>query len=487
MTFSVRELSTPTRLCLLTLAPILLVLALVVFFPPDGTERSESAQFIGRFHLLAIHFPIAFILLVPILEWAGKSSRFPDLRALIDFLMGLATLSASLAAILGYCLARSGGYSGTLVTQHMWGGICVAGSTWLSWLLHLLDSTKLKRFYVIGLATMVTLVSFTGYRGGQLSQGENHLTEYMPAPLRAALGVPNVAKLAVKSTNAKQATFYGSYIQPIFTAHCVGCHGPNKQKAKLRLDSYEELIRGASCGHVIRPGDPKGSELFERVTLPADDDDFMPADKKRPLSSREVRLVELWISTGASKTMPAGAIKDLPQPVTAVEEVSFAEMAPAAVSKERAALAGRVSQLQQRFPNILDYESRSSADLVLDASPWGRKFGDNELSEFAPVSERIVAADFSNTAITDRSATSIAAMKHLRTLRLMNDAISDLTVEALVSLNELESLNLFHTPVTAAALPAISRLPRLHRAYVHETKISADVSVPVPLQNKISF
>src|SRR5215467_13022183 len=228
MTFSARELSTRTRLGLLTLAPILLVLALVIFFPPDGTERSESAQFLGRFHLPAIHFPIALILLVPILEIVGRSRRFPDLRPAIDFVMGLATLSASFAAILGWCLARSGGYSGGLVSQHMWGGICVATTTWLAWVLHLLDTGKLKRFYVIALAMMVSLVSFTGYRGGQLSQGEDHLTEYMPGPLRAVLGISNAVKLTTKSTNANQATFYSTYIQPIFTAHCVGCHGPNK-------------------------------------------------------------------------------------------------------------------------------------------------------------------------------------------------------------------------------------------------------------------
>src|SRR5215469_18658254 len=168
MTFSARQLSIRTRLALLTLAPILLVLGLVIFFPPDGLERSESAQFIGRFHLLAIHFPIVLILLVPILEIVRRR-RFPDVRPVIDFVMGLATLSASIAAILGWCLARSGGYSGALLRQHMWGGICVAAATWLAWVLHLLDTGKLKHLYVVTLVTMVILVPFTGYRGGQLS------------------------------------------------------------------------------------------------------------------------------------------------------------------------------------------------------------------------------------------------------------------------------------------------------------------------------
>jgi hypothetical protein len=357
----------------------------------------------------------------------------------------------------------------------------------LAWVLHLLDTGRLKRLYVLALVTIVSLVSFTGYRGGQLSQGEEHLTEYIPGSLHAILVIPNAVKLATKSTNTNRATFYETYIQPVFTAHCVECHGPDKQKAKLRLDSYEELMHGASCEHVIRAGNPQGSELFERITLPADDDDFRPSGKKQPLSSREVKLIELWISAGASGTMPADGIKNLPKPETAVAEVSFREIDLPAVARERAALAGAVSQLQQRFPNLLDYESRNSGDLVIDASLWGTKFGDNELSEFSPVRERIVSADLSNTAISDWSASSIAAMKHLRKLNLINDQVKDTTVQALSWLSELESLNLFHTAVSAAALQAISGLPRLRKIYVHETKISADASIPALLKGKISF
>jgi hypothetical protein len=487
MTFSARiKLSARTRLGLVTLAPFLLVLALVVFFPPDGLERSQLAQFIGRFHLPAIHFPIALILLVPILEIAGRSRRFPDLRPVIDLVMGLAALSASFVALLGWCLARSGGYSGKLVTQHMWAGICVAAFAWLVWGLHLFDTGRLKRLYVAGLAMMVCLVSFTGYRGGQLTQGEDHLTEFMPGPLRTVLGRPNAVKVAAMSTNANQTTFYMTYIQPTFTARCVECHGPDEQRAGLRLDSYEELMHGARYGHVIRAGNPQGSELFERVTLPSDDNDFMP-NGKRPLSSSEVKLIELWISAGASATLPANGIKNLPKPETVVAEITFHDIDFPAVTRQRAALASAVSRLQQRFPNLLDYESRDSANLVIDASLWGTKFDDSVLSEFAPVSERIVAADLSNTAITDRSVNSIAAMKHLRKLSLMNDQVTDTTVRALSSLSELESLNLFHTAISATALQAISGLPRLQKVYVHETKISADPFVPAPLKDKISF
>src|SRR5277367_343173 len=135
MTLPVRRAPLRLRLGLLALAPILLLSALLALFPPDGVERASLAQFIGRFHLLTVHFPIALVLLVPVLEWAGRNPRFPHLRDSIDFLWPLAIFSSLAAATLGWCLARSGGYSGRLVTQHMWGGVSVAAACCVCWML----------------------------------------------------------------------------------------------------------------------------------------------------------------------------------------------------------------------------------------------------------------------------------------------------------------------------------------------------------------
>jgi hypothetical protein len=76
--------------------------------------------------------------------------------------------------------------------------------------------------------------------------------------------------------------------------------------------------------------------------------------------------------------------------------------------------------LQERFPGVIDYESRGSARLELRASLLGRKFGDRELAAFAPVREYIVWADLTGTAVGEPSAGAIGAMQSLRTLRMMN-------------------------------------------------------------------
>ena len=488
MTLWGRGVSRQFRLGLLTLAPILIVAVLVTIFPPDGSERAEWAQFIGRFHPLAVHFPIALILLVPILELAGLNQRFSYLRLSADFVLGLAMLGATLAASLGWCLARSGGYSGSLLTQHMWGGISLAALCWACWMLRArTDELRWRPMYGVALASAVCLVAWTGYRGGQLSLGEDHLTEHMPDGLRHALGLPNgAASLASAGAN----TFYGARVEPIFEARCVSCHGPSKHKANLRLDSYRALMRGGKDGPVILAGNLKGSDLFRRISLPPSHDDFMPKEGKRPLSSDQVKVIELWIGAGASASLSADAIKDAPAgsaSPSAVADVTFEEIDPAAVTKLRAGIAPSVEKIKKQFPNILEYESRGSANLYLNASLLGTRFGDNDLAALVPLAEHITVADFSRTAITDRSATAIAAMKRLRVLRLMHTQITDATVQGLGSLDQLEALNVFDTRVTPAALPGIARLPKLAHCYAGQTAIPSGIAVPQPLAGKLVF
>jgi hypothetical protein len=473
-----------------TLIPILLLLGLLLFAPPDGNERTHLLQFVGRFHPLSVHLPIALLIVVPLFELAGRNRHFSYLLPSTDLLLGIAACGAIGAGLLGWSLGRAGGYSGPLVTQHMWGGALVAAAAWSCWALRAKASTAgMHRLYAASLITTVGIVSFTGYRGGQLSQGENHLTEFMPAPLSTLLGVNAADSLPSNSPNGGPGTFYGARIQPVLANHCVTCHGRNKHKSNLRLDNYAAVMRGGKHGVVIKAGDPKTSELFHRITLPASDDDFMPPDNRRPVRASDVKLIELWIAAGASGTQAADAIKDSPANATSqpAAEVAFEAIDATAVAKKRAGLATLVAQLQKQYPNIVDYQSRGSEDIVVNASWLGLKFGDSELAALAPLSERIVMADFSGTAITDTSAATLAGMKRLRSLRLMHTKIGDATVQSLGTLGQLELLSLFDTSVTPSALSSIAHLPKLRRVYAGGTRIAANSSIPQDLKDKLTF
>jgi hypothetical protein len=200
-----------------------------------------------------------------------------------------------------------------------------------------------------------------------------------------------------------------------------------------------------------------------------------------------VKTIELWIGAGASDRLVVNAIKDAPSATSVIAEVKFEEINPAAVAKLRSAMAPAVLQLQTQFPNILDYDSRGSADLRLNASLLGSKFGDRELEAFAPVAERIVIADFSRTAITDGSGAAIAGMKRLRVLRLMDTHLTDATLLRLEALSQLESVDVYGTAITPAVLPMIAKLPRLSHFYAGQTGIQPGKSIPESLVGKLVF
>src|ERR1051325_512180 len=85
-------------------------------------------------------------------------------------------------------------------------------------------------------------------------------------------------------------------VYPIFQRACFECHGVEKQKGKLRLDSREEAFKAAE---VIVKGNASQSELYRRITLPKGHDDIMP-NRGEPLSKTEAERIKAWIDSGAA-------------------------------------------------------------------------------------------------------------------------------------------------------------------------------------------
>ena len=111
----------------------------------------------------------------------------------------------------------------------------------------------------------------------------------------------DVSKLPPAS-DAKNVTYAGQ-IKPIFEKSCIKCHGPEKQKGKLRLDSLEAVLKGGQDGKVVLPGKSAESVLVHNVAHVGDEDNFMPPpdnkDKIPPLNKEQIGLIRAWIDQGA--------------------------------------------------------------------------------------------------------------------------------------------------------------------------------------------
>ena len=103
---------------------------------------------------------------------------------------------------------------------------------------------------------------------------------------------------------AQEAIQFTSSIKPILANKCFACHGPDQQKAGLRLDDAESAYLVLKSGdRAIVPHQPDASTLVERIF--ADDPDTLmpPPEKDNPLTVSEKNLLKQWITQGAEYEM----------------------------------------------------------------------------------------------------------------------------------------------------------------------------------------
>lgn len=72
----------------------------------------------------------------------------------------------------------------------------------------------------------------------------------IPALLAAFAALP----LTNANADHHNKKLYPEIVQPILTAKCAGCHGEDKQKGKLRVDTFAELMKGGSEGESVVAG-----------------------------------------------------------------------------------------------------------------------------------------------------------------------------------------------------------------------------------------
>jgi hypothetical protein len=95
-------------------------------------------------------------------------------------------------------------------------------------------------------------------------------------------------------------------VQPILAQRCYSCHGPQKQKSGLRLDTVAGLLEGGDSGPAIVPGKSSQSRLIKAV-CGLEDVPAMPPKGER-LGAAQVALLRAWIDQGARG--PASDVAD---------------------------------------------------------------------------------------------------------------------------------------------------------------------------------
>jgi hypothetical protein len=154
-------------------------------------------------------------------------------------------------------------------------------------------------------ASLVTALAFASF-------------SVMAAPLPDPSKLPPVSK--------QEGVTFEKDIQPMFKEACLRCHGEQRPRANLRLDSMEGVLKGSKDGKVIEPGHSEQSKLVfavsdinGKISMPpkprpprnppgaaggtnAPAPAAPPMDMAhpwKPLTSDQVGLIRAWIDQGA--------------------------------------------------------------------------------------------------------------------------------------------------------------------------------------------
>ena len=112
------------------------------------------------------------------------------------------------------------------------------------------------------------------------------------------------AAATLSPASTKQGVTYATDIKTILDASCAKCHSGDKPKARLKLDSLEDALKGGKDGKVITPGDSANSFVVKSTAhLTSDHDTWMPPLNNKagikPLTPEQIGLIHAWIDQGA--------------------------------------------------------------------------------------------------------------------------------------------------------------------------------------------
>lgn len=408
-------------------------------------------QPLGRMHPLILHFPIAFVALLLVLNIFKGQLDEASYQKINTFLLLLAAFTTVLSAIMGFFLSREG-YSSQLMLWHKWMGVAV------SYLMYVLVITyKHKMVYQVVLYASFVAIIFAGHFGAGLTHGANFLME----PILKA------QKLQID----EKTPVFTAYIKPILEAKCQSCHNSEKHKGDLDISSFGKLQAGGEHGPVWIPGHASSSEIIKRALLPLSDDAHMPPEGKSQLTKEELALIKAWIDNGASETIAMLQLSESDSLYKLVAERLANQHDDTSegyafdfVDEEL------VMSLNSPYRTVVQKATSSPA---IDVNIYGRTtFQTTHLTELKPIKEQIVSLNLSYLPAEDDVLEFIGQLKNLEQLNLNFTNVTGSTFSFLKDCIKLSSLSLSGTKITLDNLGKLSDLVELKELFIWNTQFT---------------
>jgi uncharacterized membrane protein len=167
----------------------------------------------------------------------------------------------------------------------------------LSRIYALLALLPIAGFIVLGLLELRANLR----RGKDIAQTCRWILGFALGTTAVFVGAQLIQDKPPAAARMQQPVFEG-VIEPILRRRCLDCHGAEKHRSQLRLDSLEACLQGGKNGPIIKPHQAKESPLIQRLLIFPDADGHMPPEDQQQPTAEEIALLEWWINAGAPAT-----------------------------------------------------------------------------------------------------------------------------------------------------------------------------------------
>jgi len=143
-------------------------------------DYGKWIKWIGNYHVIILHFPIALIMMTAVAELFSIKSKSPIFTQAARFMIIAAAITALPAALLGLAYGYGVNYDQTLTQLFWWHRFFGLSTALLAIITACLKELHVRKkigvlAYAISLALLVVLVTITGYLGGEMTFGLFHL------------------------------------------------------------------------------------------------------------------------------------------------------------------------------------------------------------------------------------------------------------------------------------------------------------------------
>jgi uncharacterized membrane protein len=109
-------------------------------------------------------------------------------------------------------------------------------------------------------------------------------------------GATLTAPVAPKQEDPKPISFKEK-VTPVLKKYCYNCHADKDAKKGLKVDTYENIMKGTTYGKVVKPEKSAESVLVKAIKKVPGASAMPPS--RRKMTDVEIKIITDWIDQGA--------------------------------------------------------------------------------------------------------------------------------------------------------------------------------------------